>query len=220
MAPTVVPTSQVWRAAATILGQGRGNFRDPFPVERHLHNHLAGELHSRSSEIKFDCRVSANIGNEVWRKLVFNCVVNPITTIARGEVGQIVDPDLSRLKQLVIEECVAVAASEGVLLEMDLMAEINAAYSGSRNIVSMQQDLLRGRTTEIDYLNGAVVALGARKGLPCPVNEGLTRIIKGMEAISHRVGSRKFAGGSVPETGNDRKRFEKLVAATAHSIKK
>ena len=59
MAPTVVPTSQVWRAAATILGQGRGNFRDPFPIERHLHNHLAGELHSRSSEIKFDCRVSA-----------------------------------------------------------------------------------------------------------------------------------------------------------------
>src|SRR5438128_12013787 len=103
---------------------------------------------------------------------------------------------------------------------MESMGEIITAYSGSRNIVSMQQDVLCGRTTEIDYLNGAVVALGARKGLPCPVNEGLTRIIKGMEAIWRRIGSRKFAGGSVPETGNDRKRFEKLVAATAHSIKK
>ena len=202
-------------------------FERPGTIRYMARGHTVLENHERSASIAavlngagLDCRVSANIGNEVWRKLVFNCVVNPITTITRGEVGQIVDPDLSRLKQLVINECVAVAASEGVLLEMDLMAEINAAYSGSRNIVSMQQDLLRGRTTEIDYLNGAVVALGARKGLPCPVNEGLTRIIKGMEAISRRIGSRKFAGGSVPETGNDRKRFEKFVAATAHSIKK
>jgi 2-dehydropantoate 2-reductase len=151
------------------------------------------ENHERSSRIAavltaagLDCRVSTNMTLEVWRKLVFNCVVNPITTIIRGKVGDIVDPGLSRLKQLVIDECVAVAAAEGVSLEMDLMAEINAAYDGSPNIVSMQQDLLRGRPTEIDYLNGAVVARGEKKGLPCPVNDGLTRIIKAMETTSRR----------------------------------
>jgi 2-dehydropantoate 2-reductase len=129
-----------------------------------------------------DCRITANIETEVWRKLVFNCVVNPITTILGAQVGQIVDPDLNRLKQLVIDECTAVAAAKGISLGMDLMAEIDDAYAGSRNIVSMQQDLLRGRSTEIDYLNGAVVELGARHRLPCPVNDGLTKIIKGMEA--------------------------------------
>ena len=148
------------------------------------------EDHDRAARIAsvlnaagLDCRISPDITTEVWRKLVFNCVVNPITAIIGCEVGEIADQRLARLKQLIIEECVAVAAAEGVRLEMDFMREINAAYAGSRNIVSMRQDLLRGRATEIDHLNGAIVALGARHGLACPVNDGLTRIIKALEAV-------------------------------------
>jgi 2-dehydropantoate 2-reductase len=149
------------------------------------------ENHERSERVAvvldaagLDCRISPDINTEVWRKLVFNCVVNPITTILKREVGEIVDPNLSRLKQLVIDECVAVAAAEGISLDIDFMNEINSAYAGSRNIVSMRQDLTRGRITEIDYLNGTVVALGARHGLDCPVNDALTRIIKAMETMS------------------------------------
>jgi 2-dehydropantoate 2-reductase len=48
----------------------------------------------------------------------------------------------------------------------------------------MLQDLRRGHLTEIDYLNGAVVALGSGHGLECPVNDALTKIIKAMEAVS------------------------------------
>jgi 2-dehydropantoate 2-reductase len=203
-------------------------FERPGTIRHMAKGYTILENHARSARIAavlnaagLDCRVSANIATEVWRKLVFNCVVNPITTITGGEVGQIVDPGLSRLKQLVIDECIAVAASEGVLLEMDLMAEINTAYAGSRNIVSMQQDLLRGRSTEIDYLNGAVVALGARNGLQCPANDGLTRIIKGMEAVSRKIAPAKFARGPILGADNDGNRSEKLHAAsTAHSIKK
>ena len=156
------------------------------------------ENHERSSHIAeilnaagLDCRISPDIRTEVWRKLVFNCVVNPITTITRGEVGEIVDPRLNRLKQVVIDECVAVARVEGVFLGTDLLAEINSTYAGSPNIVSMQQDVLRGRTTEIDYLNGAVVALALKHGLDCPVNSALTSIIKGMTAASCRIYSPK-----------------------------
>ena len=149
------------------------------------------EKHDRSpriaailNEAGLDCRISANIRTEIWRKLVFNCVVNPITTIIRGKVGDIANPQLNRLKQLVIDECVAVAAAEGVRLEADLLEQVNAAYAGSNNIVSMQQDLLRHRVTEIDYLNGAVVTVGAGHGLACPINDALTRIIKGLEMTS------------------------------------
>ena len=45
----------------------------------------------------------------------------------------------------------------------------------------MQQDLLKGRKTEIDYLNGAVAGLGKKYGIKCPVNESLAAIIKEME---------------------------------------
>jgi 2-dehydropantoate 2-reductase len=52
----------------------------------------------------------------------------------------------------------------------------------------MLQDLRRGRSSEIDYLNGAVIALGAQRGVECPVNRALTGIIKAMEATgaAHR----------------------------------
>jgi 2-dehydropantoate 2-reductase len=148
------------------------------------------ENHKRSPRLKeifngagLDCRISANIQTEVWRKLIFNCVVNPVTTILECKVGGIVDPTLDRLKRLIIDECVAVARAEGIQLTGDLFSEINAAYAGSENVVSMQQDLLRGRATEIDYLNGTVVAVGRRHGLECPVNEALTRIIKAKETL-------------------------------------
>src|SRR5262249_48605163 len=110
------------------------------------------ENHDRSSRIAtvlneagLDCRISQDIRTEIWRKLAFNCVVNPITTIIRGNVGVIADPQLDRLKQLVIDECIAVANAEGVRLEEDLLTQVNAAYAGSNNIVSMQQDLLQHR---------------------------------------------------------------------------
>jgi 2-dehydropantoate 2-reductase len=179
------------------------------------------ENHERSARIAavlnvagLDCRIPADMTTEVWRKLVFNCVVNPITTIIGREVGEIVDPGLNRLKQLVIDECVAVAGAEGVSFQTDFTAEINTAYAGSPNIVSMRQDLLHGRVTEIDYLNGAVAALGATHGLNCPVNDGLTRIIKAMESASRNVRSVRFpwkASGTVPAKSR--------TPASAHPVK-
>jgi len=166
-------------------------FERPGAIRYMVSGYTLLEKHERSPRIAdvlnaagLDCRIIKDIATEVWRKVVFNCVVNPITTILRSEVGEIVDPGLDRLKQLVIDECVAVAAAEGIRLDMDFMCEINAAYAGSRNIVSMRQDLSRGRTTEIDYLNGAIVALGGRHGLECPVNSLLTAIIKAMQGAA------------------------------------
>jgi 2-dehydropantoate 2-reductase len=153
--------------------------------------HTLIQQHARSSVIAdvfnvagIECRISREIATEVWRKVIYNCVVNPITAILGSDVGRIVDPALDPLKRLVIDECIAVARTEGLVFQSDLLLEINRAYAGSRNIVSMRQDLLRGRPTEIDYLNGAVVSLGEKHGIACSVNRALTAIIKAMEAPS------------------------------------
>ncbi len=131
-----------------------------------------------------DCRVSSNIMADVWHKLVINCVVNPITAILGCEVGGIANPELDPLKRLVIDECIAVAAAEGITFVGDFMREIDDRFRPSHNIASMLQDLRRGHPTEIDYLNGAVSALGTRHRLECQVNDALTGIIKAMEAAS------------------------------------
>ena len=131
-----------------------------------------------------DCRISPNIAVDVWHKLIFNCVVNPLTTILGCEVGGIANPQLDPLKQLVIDECLAVAATQGLTFDVDFMREITEVFGPSHNIVSMLQDLRRGHHTEIDYMNGAVAALGSQYDVPCPVNHALTAIIKAMEAPS------------------------------------
>jgi len=179
-------------------------FESPGKIRYMAKGYTVLENHARSSRIAavlnkagLDCRIADDIKTEVWRKLVFNCVVNPITTIVGGKVGDIADPELNRLKQLVIDECLAVAAAEGVLLPGDLLQQINATYAGSNNVVSMQQDLLRGSLTEIDYLNGAVAGVGRRHGLDCPLNNALADLIRGMEALAReRREDRKTSSGS------------------------
>ena len=48
----------------------------------------------------------------------------------------------------------------------------------------MLQDILRGAPTEIDVINGAVVAKGLAVGIPTPVNSLLTRLVKALEATA------------------------------------
>jgi 2-dehydropantoate 2-reductase len=97
------------------------------------------------------------------------------------EVGGIADARLDPLKRLVIDECLAVARTAGVEFEIDFLAAITEIFSTSRTIASMRQDLMRGRPTEIEHMNGAVADLGRRAGIPCPVNAALCAIIKAMD---------------------------------------
>ncbi|WP_051296116.1 2-dehydropantoate 2-reductase [Eisenibacter elegans] len=46
---------------------------------------------------------------------------------------------------------------------------------------SMSEDLAKGRLTEIDFLNGEIVALGQEVGVPTPLNETICQLIKAAE---------------------------------------
>jgi 2-dehydropantoate 2-reductase len=163
-------------------------FRTPGVVELKVSASTRIEAGPRSAAIAdaftrcgLDARVTTRIKDEMWQKLVVNCVINPINAITRTEVGAIADERLRPLKQLIVDECRRVAAHDGVTLDADLVDQIDRQYAPSKNLSSTQQDLLQGRRTEIDFLNGAVVRLGARYGIACPANEGLTTIIKALE---------------------------------------
>jgi 2-dehydropantoate 2-reductase len=164
-------------------------FDSPGVVRYMFEGYTVVEPHERSEAIvnvlnaaRLNARVSTDIRRDVWHKTIFNCVVNPITTMIGREVGAIADRELDELKQLVIDECLRVSAADGVSLENNFLHEINELFAPSKNVVSTLQDLRRGRRTEIDYMNGAVVKLGARHGIDCPVNSALTAIVKAMEA--------------------------------------
>jgi 2-dehydropantoate 2-reductase len=160
----------------------------PGVVDNTVPGYTLLESHDRSpaiaallTEAGLDGRIIPDIKKEMWRKAVFNCVINPTTALMRTQVGSIVDPQLNQLKQQIIDECVAVAEADGVVFEEDFVALIDRVFAGARTIASMQQDLMKGRKTEIDHMNGAVADLGERYGIPCPVNAALTTMIRYLE---------------------------------------
>ncbi len=47
---------------------------------------------------------------------------------------------------------------------------------------SMLQDVEARRATEIDFLNGGIARFGRELGVPTPLNDTITALIKGVEA--------------------------------------
>ena len=134
------------------------------------------------TEAGLDGRIIPDIKKEMWRKAVFNCVINPTTALLGCEVGVIADPRLNPLKQQLIDETLAVAKADGVTFDEDFIEVIDRVFAGARTIASMSQDLMKGRKTEIDYMNGAVAELGAKYGIACPVNAAMATMIRYLEA--------------------------------------
>jgi 2-dehydropantoate 2-reductase len=120
-----------------------------------------------------------------WRKLIFNAATNPIgalTGLTHGRVCE--DPALRALVTALVDEGKAVAGAQGIELDedpetlIDYAARPEVAYDHK---ASMLQDVDARRQTEIDFLNGGVVRFGRKHGVPTPLNDAVTALIKGLE---------------------------------------
>ena len=131
------------------------------------------------------CRISDNIEGELWLKLLCNCALNAISALGHARYGQIAqNSDAKLLMQHIIDEVLAVAHGGGVVLpgirdrESGMAAALEIATQMPGALSSTAQDLDRGRPTEIDALNGCVARLGAKLGIPTPVNHALFTLAK------------------------------------------
>ena len=120
----------------------------------------------------------------VWRKLVGNAAVNPVSALVGVTNGALLQHLASRIVDAAARETARVASAEGVAIRGDeaialwrTMAELTAA-----NRSSMLQDVRNGRPTEVDWINGEVVRRGRRHGVPTPVNEALLKMVEVLEA--------------------------------------
>ena len=121
-----------------------------------------------------------------WRKLIFNAASNAIGALTGFTHGRIAEfPPTRELAWAVMAEGRAVSEAQGIVLDMspeelfDHAARKDVAYGHKP---SMLQDVEAGRETEVDFLNGAIVAFGERHGVDAPLNRALTALIKGVEA--------------------------------------
>lgn len=127
--------------------------------------------------------LSDNVRGALWAKLVINCAYNAVSAIAQRPYGDNVRSEgIPEVMHDVVEECLAVAAADGVHFDGDIHAVVDRlAGSMPDQYSSTAQDLARGRRTEIDYLNGFVVRRGQALGVAAPVNRALWALVKLLE---------------------------------------
>ena len=127
--------------------------------------------------------ISDNIDGELWAKLVVNCAYNALSAITQLPYGKMIEgAGVRELMRDVVEECVAVAKANGVKMAPDMLERIyKIAGAMPTQFSSTAQDLARGKSTEIDHLNGYITRKGEALGIATPANRALWSLVKLIE---------------------------------------
>ena len=130
---------------------------------------------------------SEHIRLDIWRKLMANIAISAVSGITGLNIGQIFNEHLAdAVSYAALEEAIAVANASGVAVTVEEAHEILGKIAGPNgtpgNKSSLRVDLENRRPSEIDYINGAVVALGHKHGVAVPVNETLVKLVHGRQA--------------------------------------
>lgn len=125
-----------------------------------------------------------DINAECWEKVFVNIGINPFGALTQLRNGQLLEhKSIKVLMQGAVEEAVKIALKKGfVLSKKDFVLEMfDVAEKTSENKNSMLQDILKGKKTEIDLMNGKIVKYAEDLNLSVPINNMITALIKGLE---------------------------------------
>ncbi|MEI2580584.1 2-dehydropantoate 2-reductase [Scytonema sp. PRP1] len=142
----------------------------------------------------------ANLPGILWGKLIFNLnnAINALADIPlREELSQ---PAYRKIIAAAMREALSVLQQSGIrpiasgrmlpgVAPLVLRLPNFLFFRVASNMIkidpqarsSMWEDLQRGRKTEIDYINGEIVALAEKNGLAAPINGAITHLIKDAE---------------------------------------
>ncbi len=141
------------------------------------------ELGRLLREGSMDVTVVDDAWPAVWRKVVTNAAVNPLTALIRSTNADLLaDAPASRVADCIAREVARVATASGVRIGEDEAVKqwrAMAALTGV-NRSSMLQDVEAGRPTEIEAISGAVAREGERRGVAAPLNQAMTLLVSSL----------------------------------------
>ncbi len=165
---------------ATDMG-GPGHVRHHGRGELVLGPGAAGERAAAVlTEAGIQADVSSNAAGALWAKMIVNCAYNGLSALSRRPYGELVaQQGVEQIMSDLIDECLAVAQASGVAVVADVRAAAaQIARTMPGQFSSTAQDMMRGKPTEIDYLNGYIVRQGAVVDVPTPVNRVIHALVK------------------------------------------
>lgn len=152
----------------------------------HQHSHARDELRSVLQGLEAQVHDESSVVIAEWRKVLTNCVVNTVCTIANTKNGALLaDPILHEQACQLLKEVRAVAACEGISLSSPSEAEFFAGLANhAENYNSTLLDLRAGRRSETNFMLGRVVRLAQAYGCPTPLARSLLEKISQLERRS------------------------------------
>jgi 2-dehydropantoate 2-reductase len=144
---------------------------------------VTGEIAALFNAAGIETKVSENVQEVVWDKLLVNIGINAITALTGIKNGQLLDlPVTKALVQAAVAEASALAGALGIRVRDRAEAHVfGIAQMTAGNRSSMGQDVDHGRSTEIDAINGFVVREAEKLGMETPVNRTLAALIETMQ---------------------------------------
>ncbi|MDR3468693.1 MAG: 2-dehydropantoate 2-reductase [Xanthobacteraceae bacterium] len=186
----------------------------------HVASHGAGEIRIWTASRRADgavggfaavldaaglnCRCDPHVEIAIWEKVAFNAALNAICAATGLTVGSVGDSDAGRrLADAVVSETLAVATARGLDVSKQRVTQaLRHAFTAHRDHKpSMLQDVLAGRQTEIDWINGAVVRGGEAAGLTVATTQVLADLVRMVE--DHH---RPMAPGAAPSADHAERR--------------
>ncbi len=196
----------LWKAGEVERGMERGSGagHDVFRAGEH-----DGRITERVTDLAEMMRVidgarpTDNLWGERWSKLCANCMGNPVQAMTGLGSREIAEQARGReITIRIAQESAAVGLKQGYRIPKfngreaeewaqasrpDVYAALDAMLkpkdgAGRNWRASMAQDVIKGRRSEIDFMNGRVVDKGRELGVPTPVSAAVVEIMRDIDA--------------------------------------
>lgn len=128
--------------------------------------------------------ITGEIITKLWAKLFVNVGINALSATLDCKNGDLLNlPGVPDRMRKVIDEAVRVARAYNIPVPSDPWTITQkVCRNTAENFSSMVQDVRNKRSTEINAINGAVVALGKKRSIATPENSALLKKIKLLES--------------------------------------
>ena len=126
--------------------------------------------------------LSNEVESKIYRKLLINAVINPLTAIWRIPNGELLSSQarINVMREL-YEEAITIYEAAGIKWDANAWENIiTVCQATAGNISSMLADVLAGRATEVRWINGNILDLAERSGIEAPAHRWVCNVVEGM----------------------------------------
>ncbi len=178
-----VPATWVGPGVVRAAGTGEVVLPETGPLTPH-----AGEFERLLVSARFRVRTVPAIDREVWRKVLVNAAINPVTAVRRIPNGRLLEEPAKSEALALLREALLAAHAEGFdFSEGEVVRDFESiARATAENRSSMLQDLDHGRPTEIETISGALLSVARSHGLDLPATRAIAEEVRRRARLSAR----------------------------------